>query len=339
MKPDIKLLVTADLHLISKTDDAYRWDIFNYLKTFAGKANTLIILGDLTEQKDEHDSLLVNPLINQLTDLSSYFEIIILKGNHDYIETTNPFFKFLNEFENISFVTKPTSLISKDILFLPHTKTPVEDWKDIDFTKYKLVFMHQPIQGAVGMNGFDMKKGLPADYFKKYKHLKVFSGDIHKGQLINNVLYVGAPYPVHFGDDSSSSHLYLINLNHEKTIETFHYNSIKKEMVDLYREYAVTSNLNEGDQVKIIFHLQPHEVFEFDRLKKEVEKTYREKGIIIKSITMKKIVDTNLPEECLDMSQISDEEVIMNFVSKETLDSSYLNGALSIMREYRSEKR
>ena len=52
-------LLTSDLHLTDRPNDAYRWDFLS--KWLWGiRFDSLVILGDLTEEKDCHSSVLVN---------------------------------------------------------------------------------------------------------------------------------------------------------------------------------------------------------------------------------------------------------------------------------------
>ena len=50
----MSVLITADLHLTSRPNDSYRFDFLNWLpkKIKEHKIQTLLILGDLTDQKD-----------------------------------------------------------------------------------------------------------------------------------------------------------------------------------------------------------------------------------------------------------------------------------------------
>src|SRR6266567_2832077 len=103
-------LVTADLHLSSNPRDAYRhermWEIRKILKKY--EVDRLLILGDLTEQKDHHSAELVNEVVNHMILFSECCPVTILRGNHDYVSSECPFFVFLKHIKRIQWINNPT---------------------------------------------------------------------------------------------------------------------------------------------------------------------------------------------------------------------------------------
>ena len=96
-------LVISDLHLTDNNLDSYRWKIFDVLVELCNKYNVkeLIILGDITEKKNDHSSELVNKILDNfyyLCQKTKLCNLNILCGNHDYIDSNTPFFKFLQYF-------------------------------------------------------------------------------------------------------------------------------------------------------------------------------------------------------------------------------------------------
>lgn len=340
----MKLLLVADLHLTDKIEDSYRWEIFPFIKKLydKNKVDIIIILGDLTEEKDNHSSILTNKIYNEIKELDW---CIILKGNHDYINEKEPFFRFLGEGDEnnrINYISEINNYDFEDFLFLPHSQNPVEEWKDIDFNKYKYIFMHQPIIGSIGMSGFDMKKGLPSNYFKNYKG-KVYSGDIHKGQFINNVRYVGASYPIYFGDDNSTSGIIILDTETGKE-ELYHFNTIQKLNIDLTMDNKDLKlqelDLKENDQIKVKIHLTQENIFNYDTIKNKLQNYCKNNKIILKSIEMKKIINDNDSKKEIKITKKtnSSSEILKNFSIKENLDSFTLEGGFAIIREMKTEK-
>ena len=137
-------LITTDLHLTDRSDEAYRWDIFPFLKKQATKHKTqhIFILGDLTDFKDNHSARLVNRIVEEVVGLTDYGGVTILKGNHDYVDPKTPFFMFLDGMSVDPYGSEPvvrfvtditkTKISNKRVLLLPHTRTPKEDWKGVD---------------------------------------------------------------------------------------------------------------------------------------------------------------------------------------------------------------
>lgn len=203
------MLLLADLHFTDKVQDDYRWNVFDFVLEYYEKTQdkNLLILGDLTDSKDHHSSVLVNRIVKYMRELVSRgMDITILKGNHDYIDPDQPFFQFLEEIDYVGYVKDPSAMLIEGIpcLLLPHTRDPIEEWESSPIVKQwckkaKLVFMHQSVIGSVASNGFEMAKGLPRNYLTKFPG-KVISGDIHCPQKVGKVEYVGSPYSIRFDD-------------------------------------------------------------------------------------------------------------------------------------------
>jgi len=189
-------LLTADFHFDSDPLTEYRWGLLYVLKEEIYKEGIeeLIVLGDLTEKKDNHNSTLVTRVVDFFSQLASICKVTILKGNHDYIKEDKPFFQFLEKIPNVRFITYPT--VDGDSFYVPHTfgELPVVP------SGIKKVFMHQTFSGAISNNSTRVLlpgKAIPEDFHG----LEIFSGDIHRQQKLRNIDYVGAPYHVYFGDD------------------------------------------------------------------------------------------------------------------------------------------
>src|SRR5512137_2617362 len=95
-------VLLSDLHLTRNSLDEYRWkwleEFTNWLSDFMKEEDEcmLIILGDITENKDRHQSSLVNRFIEYLDRWRQLCRIEILTGNHDGIDVAKPYFKFLS---------------------------------------------------------------------------------------------------------------------------------------------------------------------------------------------------------------------------------------------------
>lgn len=206
-------LVTADLHFSDNSRDSYRFRIFKTMHKIIKdhEVNLVLILGDITEEKDEHPSRLVNRIVNHLYRLAKECRIIIMKGNHDFLgDPNNPFFSFLGKIPNITWINNPTETKALryhtelgNSIFLPHTNNYKKDWKSLTFSNYRWIFCHQTFAGT--MIGGRHAEGIPLEIFPIDR---IISGDIHiPGD--DPVTYVGAPYAVDFGDDYSPRMLLL----------------------------------------------------------------------------------------------------------------------------------
>lgn len=163
-------------------------------------ASRLIVLGDLTDQKDSHPAPLVNRVVDGFAALADLVEVIVLKANHDYVSQSTPFFRFLNHLDNMRWINEPAFLRLHGLgrcLFLPHTTNWERDWKGFSFDA-DWIFTHQTFSGAVSESGQKMD-GIPRDVFPR--GARVVSGDVHVPQKVGCVTYVGAPFRINFGDD------------------------------------------------------------------------------------------------------------------------------------------
>jgi hypothetical protein len=204
------MLLTSDLHLTDKIDDEYRWRIFGDLAQHGRDCKDIFILGDLTDRADRHSAALVNRLIMSLTQLADRDHYVtILCGNHDRPQHGVPYWEFLNHLPYVTFVTEPRAVGS--LLLLPYDHHPKETWKNINFSEYSCVFMHQTVSGAM-VHGRTLEAPNMATFAANNT---VYSGDIHEPQQIGQVTYVGAPYPVKFGDNYKTR---MLRLNDEYRI-------------------------------------------------------------------------------------------------------------------------
>jgi Calcineurin-like phosphoesterase len=196
------VLVTADLHFSANPRDAYRLEFLHkrlpkLIETY--KVSEVYMLGDLCESKDEHAAWLVNQVVDGIAKVHYLAPVTVLMGNHDFLQQGEPFFRFLRNIHGLRYISRP--VIRKGEMFLPFTRTPEKDWKDLDFKGVRRIFTHMSFKGALGAFGGIDRTLLP--------DIPIISGDIHPPQKFENVTYVGAPYTIDFGDDYVGSVLIL----------------------------------------------------------------------------------------------------------------------------------
>ncbi len=270
-------ILMSDLHLTDKPEDRHRFNIFGIVREVSSKFSNydLIILGDITEKKDKHNSELVNSILNHLFSLfddGRLLSIKILTGNHDFIDRSRPYFTFLNHHTKIQFITEPlvqhVAHSKETILYLPYSNNPMEEWKK--FTgPYTYVFMHQSVQGGQTQSGYIIDTKLPATYFVK-KAKKVYSGDLHVPQVIENITYVGAPYHVYFGDIYTGRVLVLDQK--ETSVQTGHRFPKKLHLIIDNQDLSPLEVIQTGDQVKVTVRLDPIEFSNYKEIKEKIKK-------------------------------------------------------------------
>jgi DNA repair exonuclease SbcCD nuclease subunit len=205
------IIVVGDPHLTDKPSERYRHHfIGSWLVDYVGKhkPDAVLILGDLTEEKDRHPAGLVNAVAEYLHNTSVFSPVLVLMGNHDYATEDVPFFDFLGRIKNIEFVRYPTrgselrapfAKIFSNTLLLPHTRDHARDWSGVDFD-VDMVFAHNTFEGANSEHGHRLS-GIPESALKG---APVLAGDVHKPQKVGGVTYLGAPYTIDYGDDYES---------------------------------------------------------------------------------------------------------------------------------------
>ena len=191
--------------------------------------------------------------------------------------------------------------------------------------------MHQSIKGAIFENNHSLNEGLPVDYFNVPKNV-VFSGHIHVPQEIGNVTYVGAPYPIRFGDNAKNRVLLLYPNGETKEL---YYPCIKRAHIHInHPEEVLNQELLAKDQLKVTLHLHPSEIHKWPEFKKEIKKICEDKEFVLCGVEMKKI--SSIGKESVNKAAEvviteTKEEILNRFISKEKLDDRYMNVAKEFM--------
>ena len=260
----MKRLITADLHLAAGDRDAYRLD---FVRTTLlelvqkHKVDQLLVLGDITEIKDNHPAILVNQVVEAFTVLAKSTEVVILQGNHDFAHKAYPFFEFLKYVEGIVWVGQPTYM--DNCLFLPHTRDYKTDWKDLNFENLDFIFAHNTFIGA-SANGQKMS-GIPIDIFPE--DAMVLSGDIHEPQTFGVVTYTGAPYLCNHGDSYQPRVLLLDGL----ACKSVKVHGPQKRLIQVTWPEEIEHNAEPGDIVKIRVQLKMEHVADWAGIRADIQ--------------------------------------------------------------------
>lgn len=328
-------IFTTDLHFTDNPREAYRFDIFKILEALI-KSRGLsycFLLGDLTDRTDNHSSFLVNTLIQHLSSLSKCCKIFILRGNHDCVDEKLPFFQFLKEIPNIHYFSEPEKILldGTKILMLPHSRNPVEEWKELKLSQADIIFMHQTVARAISENGQTLK-GMAEEWFTDCR--EIYSGDVHVPQRIGNLLYVGSPYHVHFGDHFNP----VVRVRHtDGHIEDISPNLKSRHMWNLLslNELGLTP-YKAGDQVKIRLNIPSTEWGNWLQIKTSVRAKCDEMGVELLDITPV-ILDTKTiksAQENFLLYQRSPKNIVEKFIDAKypNLAGPYVETGLRIIK-------
>lgn len=224
------VLITSDLHLTTSPHDEHRWGLFDWLCDNSKDVDELLLLGDLTNPKDNHPGILVNRLKESIDKLADHFRFVyMLYGNHDGLTPDQPFWKFLHNIKpNVYFVHQPSYVelsIGKALLVPAGT-----DWGTLTQVKgISWIFTHATFEGAISETGFRLS-GVSLEHVERLG-LPIISGDIHKPQIIGELVeYVGAPYHIRFGDQYKPR---VMHINDQGARSDLYYPAPLKRVYDI----------------------------------------------------------------------------------------------------------
>jgi DNA repair exonuclease SbcCD nuclease subunit len=328
-------LLISDLHLVDDSSCEYRWSLFPWVNQVVRDegVKTVLILGDLTDAKDNHSAELTNRVVAAIKSIPC--QITILVGNHDWLKAGQEFFRFLNVLPNVRYITSPSEdqgvgLRDVSAYFLPYSKNPAKDWEGMDFSHYDYLFMHQTVTGSISSNGMSMA----GDDLPDLNAGKVYSGDIHVPQVIKGVEYVGSPYHVHFGD-AFKPRAVLIDVH--RRAHDLHFKTISRMAltVSSLRELRKIK-LSPGDQVKLKIELTEAEKHDWSRIRREAVSVLREAEAVVAGVQL--VVQKSnrrviIGEDQQRTRALSPSDTVVKFVASEELGGEALDVALEIVED------
>jgi hypothetical protein len=268
-------LVTGDWHLTDNPRDNYRWGLFPWLYEKIGSLGmgpkTMFILGDLTVDKDRHSATLVNNVVDRIVSLyrAGLHKIIIVPGNHDGLDKI--YFEFLKHLPYVDVITEPEVRMVdlRTVALLPHTRRdPLSAWNLVEFKEVQYGFLHATHKGAISESGHSLE-GVDLSWLSQYR-ARFLSGDVHVPQKIGPVEYVGAPYPIRFGDNFKGRVLCLQHLGKKFTEESWYFQTIRKQTITIRSVESLKKVWpvpRKGDQLKFRVELEKSELHEFNSVK------------------------------------------------------------------------
>lgn len=175
--------------------------------------NDIIISGDLFHYRDE---IAVNTIhvVNELLKKWKDFNIVILAGNHDsfYKDRVDVnSLSILNGWSNITVIDKPaiTRSFNRDIMFCPWGTS------DKELTSCDIIFGHFEIT-SFKMNHFKTcTEGISSKQLLKYCDQVITGHFHHRDERIydeGNILYLGNPFQMDFGDAGTTKGYYILDI-------------------------------------------------------------------------------------------------------------------------------
>jgi predicted phosphodiesterase len=323
------ILITADLHLSERLVDKYRRDGLETVRRIGREHDVecFFILGDLTERKDQHSAWLVNTVVDEILAFREIAPVIILRGNHDYINEEHAFFTFLNEFEDVAFMNYPQKMnwpfMDITIEFIPHGHDMVAQ---LDKAKADLVLTHGTFDGALS-NGQKLM-GIT----RKVIRQRTISGDVHVPQSFGELTYVGAPYPIDFGD-TYEPRVLLLDPAAGKGIQSIPVPGPRKRTITLSGDKWEFEQLDvrSGDMLKLRVELNTEDYARWSELKMELIEWAADSNIDLQLI--EPVVTTALSRlKEKDDAPKTDAEHVENFSRKHKLDKGTRKVGLGLLK-------
>jgi len=333
-------LIASDLHLTDAERDKHRLGIFRFLAEQGKRygVTEILLLGDITDRKDNHPGRLVNSVVTEILDLVKVAPVHILQGNHDYANIDGATFRWFQLLDDLGvkvrYYDEPTvvplesRLDVRDCLFFPFQRDKTKfteiaaQYSDWDFCA---VFFHQTFTGAETSTGL-LLPGVPVSAVDRWtqKGVRMFSGDIHVPQKVGGVEYIGSPYQINFGDKFEGR--VVLYDPHTSTKRDLKYPCTRKHTIELTSpDELSTHQIARGDQVKIRLYLTASQQAEWAERSREIEQAVRNIGAELFG------VEVRLKEE--DTPQASGEESTFSASDYQGVFDSYCKSA-SVPDEY-----
>jgi DNA repair exonuclease SbcCD nuclease subunit len=330
------ILLTSDIHLNNKNRDEYRWDLFPWLQSVCKEKRVryLIIGGDLFNEKDYHPAALVNRFVDNLVETLKYVEgIYMIKGNHDMIEESNPYLRWINNIPHIHFFIKPelVRLENKNWLFLPWSPDPETDWAVLDYELKQAdhIVAHQTFTGAIVEGGYKLS-GVSQFVFKKTK-AKIWVGDIHSPQQLDTLTYIGTPYHVTFGDNYLPRCILLDTSNDTET--NLYFKTIRRYTINITKpEELEELPIRKGDQIKV--RLELTDITNWTDYKNQIIKYCQDHELVLHQIeSVRKDVSIALETQKLKLKSMTPIEIFNNFCVTSEISTNVSKYGQDIMEE------
>ena len=194
-----KYLLTGDWHFQRGIKTTILVNYLQYIQNYCTENDItkIIIMGDVFDKSSSIKNDAFIPLFRQLYEMKNNgIEFTIIVGNHDVFNKNND--SIIEVFSPIAHVIKNYYIDDDlDAVFVSYTKEP-EVFTQIPAKKY--LFTHVPIVDFSFDNAYHAteKHAFRPELFEDYD--TVFSGHFHRFQHNKNIVYVGSPFQMNFGE-------------------------------------------------------------------------------------------------------------------------------------------
>lgn len=190
-----RILISGDFHVKKGITTNIILDYLDYIKQYCFDNNIeeMFILGDIFDKSSNIKNETFVPLFMKFLEMKdSGIKFTFLLGNHDIYNINND--SIVETFSPLGRVIKGC-LVDEDFTFVAYTK------KEEDIPKEgKFLFTHIPIADFSFDNAYHSteKHAFSKSLFDEYS--LVFTGHFHRFQSQKNIVYVGSPIQLNFGE-------------------------------------------------------------------------------------------------------------------------------------------
>lgn len=335
MKPIFYLV--SDTHFSANPDDEYRMGLFSKLVEYhhndESRPSTIIFMGDFVDKKDYHPVKFVNNLVDKLVYLQkkSKCKIYLLRGNHDGIDPQSPALLFVNNIPNFTYICDISHEVidGAKVIFVPHQSQPPAIKANPD----TIALLHQTFTGAVSENGQHMN-GMDTKIFDGFK--AAYSGDIHVPQKVGNIVYVGAPYSIKYGDKYSPRILKVFEDGTYEPIDTstwfprkvILHMDIEKDIAESL-DFAVESR----DHARVVCKVKTIDNTEWESWERNLREECSNRKVVVESVSFE--IPNELPQKATQSEWKSNnpKDIIDEYLSRyhPEMKDQYMDVAIHIV--------
>jgi DNA repair exonuclease SbcCD nuclease subunit len=334
-------LLTGDWHLTDNPVEEYRWDTFDLVEKIAIQYHVshIYLLGDIFDRKDRHSKELVNEGTASLGKLqvNTDADILITMGNHDKPISGVPYWSFLNGLmPRVRYITEPEMI--GNVLLLPFSSNPVEEWKGLPFSNVKMILMHQTVEGSLSAEGRPIPSSDTMPVFPQ--GIPIYSGDVHRPQRVMGVEYIGVPHPVRFNETWPNRVLVVDDKDFSKFISipllTTH-----RAILDIDSSTDLsTIQTNPGDQVRIRYKLNSEKMTQWPVEEEACRQWAMDRSIFLASLEGVFTEDIGISKdkstaESSGIELMSSEDVLQMFCKEENLAQEIIDVGMDILKSVR----
>lgn len=255
----------------------FREQVIPYLKKMGIKI--IIQTGDWFDNRNSLSIYVKNKIWKLLENDLKDFEIYIYLGNHDtFYKNSNEFhsLKFLSKFSNIHIIEEisTVSIYGRNFLFVPwlydlsHFQKYLEE---NDMTNIDADFGHYDMIGSRMNKSVYSKTGLTKDLLSRFP--LTISGHYHtisheRLSDTSELVYVGAPYQLNFGDESEPRGFHILNCE-DMSLE-FIENTTSIKFVSLNFPEDIKEEFVKGNKVNV--YINDTGDIDSDKIQEYIEK-------------------------------------------------------------------